>query len=173
MPRLAGSRQQNRPHIRAETLRPSGPRRCSARHKRLGVPPAVAPNRASSASAAFKADFTAYLSAQGRADLRASAIAQARRIAGSFLDEVTVTRRAAEMRAGDAADRVRQFSERLAEVAVHGRDAVTVVNAKSGRLLFALNDAAEQDGPRLPPADRPRAGRAVRRRASRGHCGTD
>ena len=98
---------------------------------------------------AFKADFTAYLSAQGRADLRASAIAQARRIAGSFLDEVTVTRRAAEMRAGDAADRVRQFSERLAEVAVHGRDAVTVVNAKSGRLLFALNDAAEQDGPRL------------------------
>jgi GTP-binding protein EngB required for normal cell division len=98
---------------------------------------------------AFKADFTAYLSAQGRADLRASAIAQARRIAGSVLDEVAVTRRAAEMRAGDAADRVRQFSERLAEVAVHGRDAVTVVNAESGRLLFALNDAAEQDGPRL------------------------
>ncbi len=32
---------------------------------------------------------------------------------------------------------------------MHGRDAVTVVNAKSGRLLFALNDAAEQDGPRL------------------------
>jgi hypothetical protein len=98
---------------------------------------------------AFKADFTAYLSAQGRADLKASAIAQARRIAGSVLDEVAVTRRAAEMRAGDAADRVRQFSERLAEVAVHGRDAVTVVNAESGRLLFALNDAAEQDGPRL------------------------
>jgi GTP-binding protein EngB required for normal cell division len=98
---------------------------------------------------AFKADFTAYLSAQGRADLRASAIAQARRIAGSLLDEVAVTRRAAEMQAGDAADRVRQFSERLAEIAVHGRDAVTVVNAESGRLLFALNDAAEQDGPRL------------------------
>ena len=98
---------------------------------------------------AFKADFTAYLSAQGRADLKASAIAQARRIAGSVLDEVAVTRRAAEMRAGDAADRVRQFSERLAEVAVHGSDAVTVVNAESGRLLFALNDAAEQDGPRL------------------------
>ena len=60
-----------------------------------------------------------------------------------------VTRRAAEMRAGDAAARVRQFSERLAEVAVHGRDAVTVVNGESGRLLFALNDAAEADSARL------------------------
>ena len=58
-------------------------------------------------------------------------------------------RRAAEMRAGDAAARVRQFSERLAEVAVHGRDAVTVVTGESGRLLFALNDAAEADSARL------------------------
>ena len=97
----------------------------------------------------FEADFTAYLSARGQADLRASAIAQAGRIAGSLLDEVAVTRRAAEMRAGDAAGRVRQFSERLAEVAVHGRDAVTVVSGESGRLLFALNDAAEEDSVRL------------------------
>ncbi len=78
-----------------------------------------------------------------------SAIAQARRIASWLLDEVAVTSRAAEMRAGDAAGRVRQFSERLAEVAVHGRDAVTVVNGESGRLLFALNDAAEADSVRL------------------------
>ena len=99
--------------------------------------------------AAFAADFTAYLASQGRSDLRVSAIAQARRIASSLLDEVAVTRRAAEMRAGDAAGRVRQFSERLAEVAVHGRDAVTVVTGESGRLLFALNDAAEEDGVRL------------------------
>ena len=99
--------------------------------------------------AAFEADFTAYLSARGQADLRVSAVAQARRIAGSLLDEVAVTRRVAGMRAGDAADRVRRFGERLAEVTVHGRDAVTVVNAESGRLLFALNDAAEQDQPRL------------------------
>jgi Dynamin family len=99
--------------------------------------------------AAFEADFTAYLSARGASDLRASAVAQARRIAGSLLDEVAVTRRAAEMRAGDAADRVREFGKRLADVAVHGRDAVTVVGAESGRLLFALNDAAEQDRPRL------------------------
>ena len=99
--------------------------------------------------AAFEADFSAYLSARGASDLRASAVAQARRMAGALLDEVAVTRRAAEMRAGDAAERVRRFGERLAEVAVHGRDAVTVVNAESGRLLFALNDAAEQDRPRL------------------------
>ena len=99
--------------------------------------------------AAFAADFTAYLASQGRSDLRVSAIAQARRTASSLLDEVAVTRRAAEMRAGDAAGRVRQFSERLGEVAVHGRDAVTVVTGESGRLLFALNDAAEEDGVRL------------------------
>jgi GTP-binding protein EngB required for normal cell division len=99
--------------------------------------------------AAFAADFSAYLSARGASDLRASAVAQARRMAGALLDEVAVTRRVSEMRAGDAADRVRRFGERLAEVTVRGRDAVTVVNAESGRLLFALNDAAEQDQPRL------------------------
>jgi GTP-binding protein EngB required for normal cell division len=99
--------------------------------------------------AAFEADFTAYLSARRQADLRASSIAQARRIAGSLSDEVAVTRRAAGMRAGDAADRVRRFSERLAEVTLHGRDAVTVVNGESGRLLMALNDAAETDRLRL------------------------
>jgi hypothetical protein len=53
------------------------------------------------------------------------------------------------MLAGDAADRVRRFSERLSEVTVHGRDAVTVVNGESGRLLIALNDAAETDRLRL------------------------
>jgi GTP-binding protein EngB required for normal cell division len=99
--------------------------------------------------AEFAADFTAYLSARRKADLHESAIGQARRIASSLLDEVALTRRAAEMRAGDAAERVEQFSARLAGVTVHGRDAVTVVNAESGRLLFALNDAADADGVRL------------------------
>jgi hypothetical protein len=45
--------------------------------------------------------------------------------------------------------RVTQFGERLAEVAVRGRDAVAVVNAEAARQLMALNDAAEADGPRL------------------------
>jgi GTP-binding protein EngB required for normal cell division len=99
--------------------------------------------------AAFDADFLSYLSDRRVADLHTSAVAQARRIAESLLDEVRLTRRAAEMRAGDAAHRVEQFSARLAEVTVHGRDAVVVAEGESGRQLFALNDAADVDGPRL------------------------
>ena len=99
--------------------------------------------------AAFEADFAAYLLAQGQADLHASAIAQARRIASSLLDEVALTRRAAEMRAGRAAGRVEQFSARLSEVTVRGRDAVAVVEAESARRLTALNNAADEDPPRL------------------------
>jgi GTPase Era involved in 16S rRNA processing len=97
----------------------------------------------------FQAAFTAYLSARRQADLHASAVAQARRIASSLLDEVRLTRRAAEMRADDAAQRVEQFSMRLSEVTVHSRDALIVVDGESGRLLFALNDAADEAGPRL------------------------
>ena len=122
--------------------------------------------RADAGFATFKGDFTAYLSARGASDLRASAVAQARRIAGSLLDEVSVTRRSAEMRAGDAADRVRRFGDRLAEVTVHGRDAVTVVSAESGRQLFALNDAAEEDRVAAGPRGRRAARRAVRRLAA-------
>jgi len=99
--------------------------------------------------AAFAADFTAYLAQRGSSDLAASATAHGRRIARSLLDEVALTRRAAQMRAGDAAARVEQFSARLAEAAVHSRDAVAIANAESARLLFALNDAAGADGPRL------------------------
>ena len=98
---------------------------------------------------AFETDFTAYLSSRREADLRASAIAQGRRIAGSLLDEVTLTRRAAEMHASEAADRVERFSARLAEVAVHSRDAMAVVDAELARLLIVLNDAADEDAPRL------------------------
>jgi hypothetical protein len=53
------------------------------------------------------------------------------------------------MRAGDAAGRVEQFTGRLAEVTVHSRDAVAVVNAESGRLLSALNAAADSAALRL------------------------
>jgi hypothetical protein len=95
--------------------------------------------------AAFEADFAAYLLARRKIDLRASAVAQARRIASSLLDEVALTRRAAEMRAGDAAQRVAQFTGRLSEVAARSRDAVTVADGESARLLLALNDAADTD----------------------------
>ena len=95
---------------------------------------------------AFAADFRSYLAGKRVTDLRSSAVARARRIAGSLLDEVALTRRAAQLAAGDAAERVTQFGERLSEVAVRGRDAVAVVNAESARELRALNDAAEADG---------------------------
>jgi GTP-binding protein EngB required for normal cell division len=99
--------------------------------------------------AAFAADFRAYLASRRVTDLRSSAITRAQRIARSLLDEVALTQRAAHLTAGDAADRVARFSERLAKVAVRGKDAVAVVNGESARLLMALNDAAEADGLRL------------------------
>jgi hypothetical protein len=99
--------------------------------------------------AAFEADFVAYLLARRKVDLRASAVAQAYRIASSLLDEVSLTRRTAEMRVGDAAQRVEQFTARLSEVAVRGRDAVAVAEGEAGRLLFALNDAADEDARQL------------------------
>ena len=98
---------------------------------------------------AFAADFTTYLASRRESDLRASAVMRARRIARSLLDEVALTRRAAELTTGEAADRVTRFGERLAEVAVRGQDAVAVAGAESARLLKDLNDAAEADGPRL------------------------
>jgi GTP-binding protein EngB required for normal cell division len=98
---------------------------------------------------AFAADFKTYLASRRVRDLRSSAVMHARRIARSLFDEVALTQRAAQLTAGDAADRVARFSERLAEVAIGGKDAVAVVNAESARLLMALNDAAEADGPRL------------------------
>jgi len=99
--------------------------------------------------AAFADDFSAYLASRGRCDLAVSAAGHARRIARSVLDEVALTRRAAQMRAGDAAGQVERFGARLAEVAVHGRDAAAIADAESTRLLLELNDAAGEDGPRL------------------------
>jgi len=99
--------------------------------------------------ATFAADFTAYLASRRVTDLQTSAVMRARRIARSLLDEVALTRRATQLAAGDAGDRVTRFGERLAEVEVRGQDAVAVVGAESARLLKDLNAAAEADGPRL------------------------
>lgn len=94
---------------------------------------------------AFRAAFTGYLRERGAADLRAAAVVRARRIGAAITDDIALTRRAAQLRAGDAARRVTEFGERLAEVAVQGRDAAVMVHAASARILFALNDAAEHD----------------------------
>ena len=88
--------------------------------------------------AAFWDDFAAYLD-QGRApDLRRSAAAHARRLAGALRDEADLTRRAAELRTGDAAQRVADFTARLAAVAVRRRDAADLVRAGSARMLAGV-----------------------------------
>jgi hypothetical protein len=102
--------------------------------------------------AEFSADFRAYLTARRTADLNVSAIAQARRIARSLQDEVGLSRRVAQIRAADAAGRAEQFAARLAEVPVRSRDALTTVQAEAARLLFALNDSADEAAPRLSSA---------------------
>ena len=94
--------------------------------------------------AAFWDDFAAYLD-QGRApDLRRSAAAHARRLAGALRDEADLTRRAAELRTGDAAQRVADFTARLAAVAVRRRDAADLVRAGSARMLAGLNESAQR-----------------------------
>ncbi|MGD0927471.1 MAG: dynamin family protein [Streptosporangiaceae bacterium] len=97
--------------------------------------------------AAFCADFTAYLDQGRAADLRLSAAAHARRLARSLRDEVDLARRAAEMRTGDAAERVGAFTARLAAVAVRRRDAADLVRAESARMLSDLNEDARQAAP--------------------------
>ncbi len=94
--------------------------------------------------AAFRADFTGYLDRERAADLQLSAVAQARRLAGSLGDEVALARRAAELRSGDAAGQVEAFAARLAAVAARGRDAADLVRADSARLLAGLNEAAQR-----------------------------
>jgi GTP-binding protein EngB required for normal cell division len=97
----------------------------------------------------FAADFSAYLAGRRVTDLRTSAVTRARRIARELLDGVALTRRAAELSDGDAADRVALFRQRLADVSIRGEDAVAVVNGEFARQLNALNHAAQADGPRL------------------------
>jgi GTP-binding protein EngB required for normal cell division len=129
--------------VLAQTAGPDGPGRIypvSARAALAGGDPGFA---------AFAADFTAYLASGRVSDLRTSAVMRARRIGRSLLDEVALTRRAAQLTAGDAADQVTRFGGRLAEVTVRGQDAVAVVGAESARLLNDLNEAARADGPRL------------------------
>ena len=93
---------------------------------------------------AFHADFISYLDRERAADLQLSAVTQARRLAGSLRDEVALTRRAAELRSGDAAGQVAAFAARLAAVAARGRDAAGLVRADSARLLAELNQAAQR-----------------------------
>lgn len=102
----------------------------------------------------FAADFAAYLGAGRAADLRLAVAGHARRMAKSLQDEVELARRAAQMRSGDAAARVAEFSARLAAVTGRSRDAVTLPVAESAQMLAELNEAAAQAAAELTQAVR-------------------
>jgi small GTP-binding protein len=93
--------------------------------------------------AAFARDFTAYLDHGRAADLRLSVTGHARRLAGRLADEVALARRAAQMRTGEAAQRVEAFTARLEAVAGRRQDAADLAQAESKRMLTSMNEAAE------------------------------
>jgi len=93
--------------------------------------------------AAFAGDFAAYLEAGRASDLRMSIARHASRVARSLLDEADLTRRAAQMRSGEAAGRVEAFSARLDALAARRQDAADLAPAESARMLADLNDAAD------------------------------
>ncbi|MBO0777146.1 MAG: hypothetical protein J2P34_12615, partial [Actinobacteria bacterium] len=92
--------------------------------------------------AAFAADFTGYLETGRAAGVRVSVAGHARRLAGGLRDETDLARRAAQMSTGDAAQRVEQFTARLAAVSGRRQDAADLAQAESARLLADLNEAA-------------------------------
>lgn len=94
--------------------------------------------------AEFAADFSDYLDSGRAADLRLSVAGHGERLARSLLDEVELTRRAAQMRTGEAAGRVEAFRTRLTAVAARRQDAADLAAAESARMLGDLNEAAEQ-----------------------------
>jgi GTP-binding protein EngB required for normal cell division len=94
--------------------------------------------------AAFADDFAAYLESGSASDLRRSVAGHASRLARSLLDEADLTRRATQMRSGEAAGRVQAFSARLRAVAERRQDAADLAAAESARMLAALNEAAGQ-----------------------------
>jgi small GTP-binding protein len=101
---------------------------------------------------AFAADFGGYLDTGRAADLERSVGAHLRRLAGSLLDEVTLARRAAQMRDGAAAGRVEAFAGRLRAVQERGQDAGDLAEAESRRMLAELNEAAAHETARLEAA---------------------
>jgi small GTP-binding protein len=98
---------------------------------------------------AFAADVRCYLETGRAADLERSVAAHLRRLTGSLLDEVTLARRAAQMREGAAAARVAAFTDRLQAVRDRAQDAGDLAAAESRRMLAELNEAAERETARL------------------------
>lgn len=98
----------------------------------------------------FAAEFEAYLDRRRETDLHRSVRRHARDVALGLLDEVRVTRRAADARSGEAARRVEEFRVRLAAVEGRRRDAGDLAEGEGRRILAELNDAAAAAGRVLP-----------------------
>jgi GTP-binding protein EngB required for normal cell division len=94
--------------------------------------------------AAFAADFLAFLNTGRVAGLEVSVTRHVRRIAEQLLDEVALAQRAAELPGETAGAQLAAFAGQLSAVTNHGQDAQDRAAAQSGRLLDALNTAAEQ-----------------------------
>ncbi len=92
--------------------------------------------------AVFASDLAGYLRSGRAHDLRLSVAGHARRLARLLLDEVDLTRRAAEMRSEEAAGRVQAFRARLEAAARRRQDATDLAAAESARMLADLNEAA-------------------------------
>jgi hypothetical protein len=94
--------------------------------------------------AEFAKDFIAYLDSGRDTDLRLAVAAHGRRLAEAIRDEADLARRAAQLRSGDAAQRVEAFTARLAAVSRRHPDAADLAAGESARLLADLNEAAAQ-----------------------------
>jgi GTP-binding protein EngB required for normal cell division len=93
----------------------------------------------------FSSSFREYLQGRRAEDLGQSVAGHLRRITLRLLDEVRLARRASELRAGQAADRVEIFRGRLAAVSGRRREAADLAWAQEKRLLSGLNEAAARD----------------------------
>ncbi len=97
----------------------------------------------------FAADFLTFLNSGRAAGLELSVSRHLRRIGGRLLDEVTLAQRAARLPGEEAGAELAAFARTLAGLASRRSDAEDRATAQSGRLLEALNSAADQARSRL------------------------
>ena len=125
----------------------------------------------------FRSDFCGYLQ-HGRADdVRLAATAHLRRLTGALLDAVVLGRRAAQMRSGQAAERIVEFEARLVAVRARGKDACRAEQCR--RLRGKAADSRTRHPDRRPARWRAFGGITRRDRAARpgaacpadGRCG--
>jgi small GTP-binding protein len=97
----------------------------------------------------FRSDFCGYLKHGRPDDVRLAVTAHLRRLTGALLDAAVLERRAAQMRSGQAVERIVEFQDRLAAVRARGKDAADLASAATARMLAELNQAADCEARRL------------------------